>query len=454
MSIRYKILLYFSFVAIVLNGLSFLLVYNRFAQYREEEFQQRQKEKIITTFKYLTQFKHLDEQLITSLDMLNIEDLIDEKLLIFNSSKKLIYSSIDNIPIPFSSELLNALNEKKSWIERKDERYDVVGLFFNHGSDHFYAISKAYDHFGYSKLDYLRNMLGLTFIFISIIIITSSWYLSRRITQSIQTLTESIKEFDLERSFTPVKVEATHDEVQILAERFNELMIRLNEAFAFQKHAIHHISHELKTPIAILVSNFDRMEQEKDTEKLQEMLLEQKEGTRNLSEIINALLEIAKAESGNQQQIEAVRIDELIFDLMSELQKIQADFVFKLNYEDENINDQMLTIQGNKRLLRAVFQNLMLNCLHYSDEPYASILLKNEKNMLSINISNKGPILSEKEQSFLFQHFFRGSNSKGKRGFGLGLVLINKIVALHHGTIHYSNDGHNLNTFMIELPLH
>lgn len=165
MSIRYKILLYFSFVAIVLNGLSFLLVYNRFAQYREEEFQQRQKEKIITTFKYLTQFKHLDEQLITSLDMLNIEDLIDEKLLIFNSSKKLIYSSIDNIPIPFSSELLNALNEKKSWIERKDERYDVVGLFFNHGSDHFYAISKAYDHFGYSKLDYLRNMLGLTFIF-------------------------------------------------------------------------------------------------------------------------------------------------------------------------------------------------------------------------------------------------------------------------------------------------
>ncbi len=453
MSIRNKILLYFSLVAVLLNGITFYFIYNRFELYREEEFQQRQKEKIISTIKYLTQIKHIEEHLLESMDRLNIEDIFDEKLLIFDSDKKLIYSSIDNTPINFSKEMLQNLTRANDWVERKDGRYDVIGIVVQNGSNEYYAISKAYDHFGYSKLDYLRNVLLFSFLIISIIIITLSWFLSGRITNTIVRLTEFMRSIDFNKKYEPLPVPETQDEVELLTRRFNELMTKMNEAFSFQKHAVHHISHELKTPIAILVSNFDRIEQESDNNKLRELVMQQKEGTRNLSEIINALLEIAKVESGTLQSTERVRIDELIFDIMDELQLIHPHFVFKIDYGDENISDYMLTINGNKRLLRSVFQNLMMNCIHYSDNPIAYIDLLNQEGCLEIIMRNSGTVITDREKSFMFQHFFRGSNSKGKRGFGLGLVLINKILQLHHGSIQYKSQNGNENIFIIRLPL-
>lgn len=453
MSIRNKILLYFSLVAVLLNGVTFYFIYNRFELYREEEFQQRQKEKIISTIKYLTQIKRIEENLLESMDRLNIEDIFDEKLLIFDSTKTLIYSSIDNIPINFSQEMLNELHPGNTWVELKDNRYDVIGVYVKCGNNEYYAISKAYDHFGYSKLDYLRNVLLFSFIAISIIIITLSWYLSGRITYSIVRLTEFMRSIDFNKKYEPLPVPDTQDEVELLTRRFNELMTKINEAFSFQKHAVHHISHELKTPIAILVSNFDRIEQESDPERLRELVLQQKEGTRNLSEIINALLEIAKVESGTIQQNDRVRIDELIFDIIDELQQIYPNFIFRMDYPDENISEALLTVSGNKRLLRLVFQNLMMNCIHYSVEPAASIQITHNSGSLQISFHNKGPVISEREQAFMFQHFFRGNNSKGKRGFGLGLVLINKILELHQGSIDYESRHGNENVFTIQLTL-
>ena len=451
MKIRNKILFYFSLIIPAITAITFGVIYILFSENREESFQMRQKEKISTTLEFLSDIKESDAEIIETLDQITINEISNEKLLLFNKDKELIYSNIVDIPVPVSKNILIHLNPKNKWIETKDGLYDVVGTYISRKGRVYYGISKAYDDFGYSKLRYLRYILILTFIGITAVIILVSFYISRKITTPLEDITSKISSYNFTSSnFQPITFTDTHDELAVLAGVFNELMTRMNEAFAFQKHAVHHISHELKTPIAILVSNFERMEKETDPDELKKMIRNQKEDTRSLSEIINSLLEIAKIETAGDKFNEQFRIDELIFDVSDNLRNVYPDFVFSVDYA-EPIDEKKLEIRGNTRLMKAVLSNLMENSINYSSDNHASIYIKSQE-QLEILFENKGKIINSREVSYLFKHFFRGANSKGKKGFGLGLIFVNKIITMHEGSIIYESPSKNTNRFKITLP--
>lgn len=453
MSIRNKILLYFSTVTIAMLGIAMFFIYTLFYEFREEEFQQREKERIMTTLRFLTEVRSIEDNLIDAIDRISIHDLYDEKLLLFDKNKRLIYASIDDTQIPFSADILSQLSPEKTWIEMKDGLYDVVGVYVENNGNMYYGIGKAYDISGYSKLNYLKYVLTLTFLGISLVVIFMSYYLSKKITQSIMSISRQIKDINFDEGYTYIRINEKKGETALLANRFNELMERMNQAFSFQKHATHHISHELKTPIAVLVSNFEKMEKETDPEKLKIMIAYQKDDTKSLSEIIHALLEIAKTDAGSQMAIAPIRVDELIFDLVDELSGLHPDFRFSVEYQQHTDDEKDLTVQGNPRLLKAAFSNLMMNCIQYSSDRQARILIRSHTDTLQVDIVNEGAVIREKEKQYLFQHFFRGENSKGKRGFGLGLVFVHKILSLHNGRISYTTPGGHTNIFTVTLPL-
>lgn len=450
MKIRYKITIYFSAAVLLITGLAFLLIYYLYARNREEEFQVRQAEKISTTLQLLAQIKKTDNELVEEVDQLTINSLFDEKLLLFNDKKELIYSSIDDTPVPFSATLLSKLDAGNRRIETKDGLYDVVGAYVESGGRVYYGLSKAFDTFGYAKLGYLKVVLVGTFVVISIILVLVSLFLAAKITRPLAVVTQKINSYELDEQYEPIPVVNAKNEVGILAQQFNKLMQRMNEIYSFQKHAIHHISHELKTPIAILVSNFERLEKETDPVKIKTALGVQKEDTKNLGEIINALLGIAKAESRSVLQKNDLRIDEMIFDIADELQHIHHHFLFSVEYATES--ERELTIRANSDLLKSAFSNLMQNAVAYSSDNKARIRFTHAAGAVRISIENNGQIVGEDERQYLFQHFFRGKNSAGKRGFGLGLVLVHKIIALHQGAISYESPG-GVNSFTVVLPL-
>ena len=148
---------------------------------------------------------------------------------------------------------------------------------------------------------------------------------------------------------------------------------------------------------------------------------------------------------------ESVRIDELIFDVAGEISSIYPDFQFAVEYSDTD-DENNLMVPANVRLLKAVLSNLMVNCAQYSNTNKAKIILSNEENQLMIGFENKGTVISEAENQYLFQHFFRGESSIGKKGFGLGLVFVQKIMTIHGGNVSYSSRNNDTNIFTISLP--
>lgn len=453
MNIRQRILFYFSALSISVIGVAFSLIFTVFSNYRREEYQQRIKDHIISTITELSEAKQLNHNVLQSMNMLNINRLFQEKTLLFNERKQLLYSSLNDTKIEFSANLLHNLSPEKPVLESREGDTDVVGVYFVFNKEVYYGITKAYDVFGYSKLKFLKYTLLILFVLISALILITSFVLANRISKPIISMAAALKIINMETANHLLPIPEVKDEIYLLTIRFNELMKRLQDSFSFQKHAVHHISHELKTPISILVSNLERIENETDLAKIKKGIIEQKEDTKLLGDMINALLEIAKVETHSNLTFQEVRMDELVFDWVSEIKLIHPKFKFDIQFDAKIESDSGLSVQGNLRLLKMVIQNLLINCVNYSSDNRAKIYFKNQRGKLLIHFSNNGKNIAQEEIPFLFQHFFRGDNSLGKRGFGLGLVLVNKIIQLHGGQIEYDSPENSVNKFTLFFPL-
>jgi two-component system, OmpR family, sensor histidine kinase ArlS len=449
MKLRNKILLYFSVVLIPLVAVSFVVIYVLFNEYREEEFQQRQRQKVLITLNLLAEYKEMGENLTMIMDRLTIHDFYDEKMLIFDADKNEIYSSIDDLEIENYRGLLEQLSSENSWIETYDGEYDVIGLYLQNQKGGFYALSKAYDKFGYTKLHFLRNILLLIFFAFTIVILSSALWISRIISRPLANLALQMDNYKLDQISDPITITTDTSEINNLNNKFFELLSRIRDAYAFQKHITSHISHELKTPVSILVSELERMESLSDMTELKEAISQQKEKTRYLGDIINALLRFSKIDAGQNLYHEKLRVDELLFDIAEEVCSVHTDFSFETIYESTDIVEEYLHIQANRMLLQLAFHNLLNNCVNYADEQCAVIHIDARRDALLVSISNSGPTILPEEQKFLFEYYFRGKNSEGKTGFGLGLVLCKKIFSLFNAKIAYSTPKQAYNQFTI-----
>jgi signal transduction histidine kinase len=242
-------------------------------------------------------------------------------------------------------------------------------------------------------------------------------------------------------------------EVSYLAARFNGLLDKVESAFKFQYHFIHHISHELKTPLAVMLANAERALTVNEQAVYEASLGFQKHALMELSHIINAMLEISKTEhSLLPVQADQIRVDELLFACMEELSFLHEKVQFDFRLDNTIEHADSLTVTGSTRMLKMAFMNLLKNAILYATDGRPVVELMPVGEFIQINVLNGGPLITDEDRDQLFRHFFRGENSRHVKGFGLGLVLVRRIVELHKGQLFYSTPGNSLNCFTIRLP--
>ncbi|GIV43424.1 MAG: hypothetical protein KatS3mg035_0547 [Bacteroidia bacterium] len=128
-----------------------------------------------------------------------------------------------------------------------------------------------------------------------------TFLLSNILTKPIRDIAEQLDKLDFaDERMNELNIKTNSFELKYLITRFNQLIQRTNDTFSFQKHTIQHISHQLKTPIAILVSELERIQKMIDSAELKADIETLIVKAKSLGNIINTLLEISKIDSGSK----------------------------------------------------------------------------------------------------------------------------------------------------------
>jgi two-component system, OmpR family, sensor histidine kinase ArlS len=449
MKLQTQISLIVSTLFTILFGLASTVIFVLYSNFRKEEFRDRLEVKALSNIKLLVNVKEVDNQLLKMIDQNTINQLYDEKTLIFDSNFNLIYSSIDDAKINWSIEDLKYLKKNKTFFKQQGD-YEVYGVFYDTNYKDFYALISATDNYGKRKLLYLRYILIISYVFFTVLCWILTSFTVRKLMNPLGLFHQKIKNINENNLETRIEVNSEPNEIDLIANEFNFMMDRIQLSYQKQKEFTAHASHELRTPLSRITAQIENTVANKETNSESKNFLNRiLTDVNQLTELIHSLLILSKLDNKNLKNNEFHRMDEIIFSSIEKLNQAFPEAVIQFDIEESETIDSALEIKGNKNLLEIAIDNVLKNACIYSNNQQANVIISAKKNILIISVSNTGNTLDIEEQKNLFEPFSRGKNAKGTTGFGLGLRIVQRILIVHNAEIKYSVPAKNTNEFQL-----
>lgn len=219
-----------------------------------------------------------------------------------------------------------------------------------------------------------------------------------------------------------------------------------------QKRFIADASHELRTPIAVVISGLEvnlnnkKLDLVSAKKTLEDTLNEMIE----FSKLSNNLLDISKYDKPMQAKYEFIDINELIKSIVGKNKNLAQ----LKNIKIETKIEEKAMIKGDQTELKRVFFNILDNAIKYTgDGGMISVSDKINSNKYIVTISDSGVGIAEDILGKIFDPFFRGDASRSTDGAGLGLTLSKKIIENHKGTISIKSQVNKGTNVTIALPI-
>lgn len=370
---------------------------------------------------------------------------IREKKIVYPESKYFLFSEHEKV------EKFNRENKKLSF-ENGDTQYLIVPVQIN--DKNYIAIARGTDENGRILLKRLLTVLIIAFVFFNIFIALMGYFVSKYMSKPIQELSEILANYDPIKQKSIPFPKSRNYEMDMLARHFMELLDRLEQANRFQRHFIQHLSHEIKTPLAILIGNIEKAKNAENKEEIQSLLQFQKNGLMDISNIMNALLDISKFETtGNYYDFEKTLLDVKIFDVFELIRHNYPEATLEINIEESIDEAEKLLVYTNRRLLHVAFTNLLKNGVIYSSNQKVKVVFNYINNLIVIRIMNEGTIIPEGDREQIFKQFYRGAqNPIAIKGFGLGLFITKRICDILKIQIQYYSEKGAWNVFELKFP--
>ncbi|HED06233.1 MAG TPA: HAMP domain-containing histidine kinase [Ignavibacteria bacterium] len=374
---------------------------------------------------------------------------------LFNAAhKKIVVDSVlQNVAFRNSQKLLS----NDSFFENlkiNNENYRVLWSLLQTEDNTPYLLETAASMKDvHSELQYL---LYLFFILIpSGLLLTgiTAFFISKQAFKPIIEMANTARTISGSNLDKRLDLPKANDEVKFLGETLNEMISGIDDAFKAHKQFIANASHEIKTPLTIIQSELELLEQklkdEKDSENLKTALSE----IENLSKLTGSLLVLAKLDSSQMPlQREPIRMDELLIECAQylKLKALRKNIKFNFLFSDP------VEILGDNEKLKSVMINLLDNAIKYSREnSVVNIKMgKLNKKYIEIRIKDDGIGIKKEDKNKIFERFFRSSDVRAeKSGSGLGLSIAYEIVRKHSGKIEIESEFGKGSIFKVILPL-
>lgn len=433
MKIRTKLSLQFMVIAFIIIMLSSVSIYFLSVSYRYSDFYSRLHNKANNTATLLIDVEEVTVDLLKRIEKDNPVSLPNERILIYNSTYQLVFSTDDNHLLQISSNLLKQIPEKRE-IRFKQGKFEVLGFVFNKQNEYYIVIAGATDIYGKKRINNLIKVLVLVNIFSLTLFLVSGWFYAGKALKPITHIIDEVTMISASNLSMRLSEGNGKDELALLSHTFNQMLSNLEEAFNNQKAFISNASHELRTPLTSISGQLDYiLMKERSKEEYFDTLLSVYEDVKNLSGLANKLLLLAQASASvASQHLTGVRIDELTWQAAEEL--INRNPTFKINIElDTKLDDELMTVRGDEQLLKAAIQNVIENGCKYSPNKAVNVTITSVKEWLKISFIDKGIGIPEGELKLIARPFYRGSNTGTIDGSGIGLSLVKRVLELHNG---------------------
>ena len=272
------------------------------------------------------------------------------------------------------------------------------------------------------------KMEAVRYVIVALALLVPVALWSRSHWQGLQKLSRVADEFGAGRLSARARMPRSAS-IYPLAERIDHMADRIEALLVTQKNLLHSVSHELRTPIARLEFALELLDAKAGDPALRRRIAAMEGDVRELNDLVNELLGMARLDSEQALRRETVDVAGLLEGAAAALPPGAQALAVAAGQE-------LGTVEADPRLLGRALSNLLRNAQKYAA---ASIRLSaaREGGRLLIAVEDDGPGIPEEERDRIFEPFYRLDRSRDRAtgGFGLGLSIARKAVLLHGGSL-------------------
>lgn len=373
-----------------------------------------------------------------------------------------------NIDAKIKSRIISRLNQfEENQINTRNGNSRITGRGIIPQNGHRYYVyiyelkTNMQIHFSYYKL-----FFGIVVILTAIVGVIVSIIISNMICKPIKQIEQNTREAINNNYNVNISEEQEFQELSGLAESINKMMSKIREQIDsleqeiqrktntenLRRQFVNNVSHEMKTPLAIISNQVEMLELLQDEKKKKEYCQSIIEETDNMSEMINDMIMVYSIQNdGENLKVIDSDIIELVEFTCRDYDKLfeGKNIIIHEEYPKECI------AQVNEKFFTQAVSNYLTNAIkHCGSNGNIYVRVKDFEDSIRVEVENDGNQIKEQDKESIWEMFYQGNDDytlNGQRGSGLGLYLVKSIVELHSGRYGFKNIDTGV-IFYIELP--